>query len=97
MLNTVTVRYELEQILVYRQYEFIELEASAIFQSEAGRELGEHLRLRGKAPQMEFLRNNEFVCPSQFIRLSEACRGELQRNRIAHCSVCGSLIVRMAP
>lgn len=97
VLNTITVRHELEQVLIYRQYDSIKPETSRILQSEAGRELGEHLRLRGKAPQMEFLRNDEFVCPSQFIRLSEACRGELQRNRIAHCSVCGSLIVRMAP
>lgn len=97
VLNIQTARQELEQILLHSQHDSILLETSVIFQSEAGRELREHLRLRGKAPKMEFLRNNEFVCPSQFIKLSESCRGELQRNRIAHCSVCGSLIARMAP
>jgi hypothetical protein len=97
VLDTTTKRHELEQVFLHAQPDDVQLETSMIFQSAAGRELRDQIRLRGKVPHVEFLRDDLFICPRQFIRLSEACRGELQKNRIAHCSVCGSLIVRMAP
>jgi hypothetical protein len=54
-----------------------------------------------KAPRarkrIEYLKKNDFTCPGEYIRLSEVCKGELLKNRVARCSNCGLLIVRRTP
>ena len=97
ILDSPTLRCELEIVLTNIQNGITSPADLRIFQSTAGSELRDELKARGISKRIEFLRNNEFTCPSWSISLSEVCKQELQRNRVARCSVCGSLILRRAP
>jgi hypothetical protein len=97
ILNTPTVRCELETVLSKAQNGDTLPKDLRLFQSAAGKELRDELKARGLSKRIEVLGKNDFTCPSQFIRLSEVCKGQLQKHRVARCSVCGSLIVRSAP
>jgi hypothetical protein len=94
ILNTTTLRNELQKLLEgsdeVRQ-------DSPLFRIDAARELREELLRRGDKARIEFLQNQLFLCPTQFIGLSEACKGELRMNRVARCSVCSRLILRTTP
>ena len=92
VLSSTTLRDELEKLLRGESLP----EASPLLQSEAGRDLCDELQRPRQKQRIEFLKDSA-LCPSEFIRLSEACKGELQRSRVARCSVCGFLILRVAP
>lgn len=93
VLDTTTLRSELEKLLVGAEPLS---EDSPLLRSEAGTQLRDELRTRGSKANIEFL-GRLLVCPRDFVTLSEACKGELQRNRVARCSVCDRLILRRDP
>ena len=94
VLATTTLRTELENVLASGKLAHSDL---PVFQSDAGRELRDELSARGVSRRIEFLKGDAFLCPHEFISLSEVCRAELQRDRVARCSVCGRLILRLSP
>ena len=93
IFTTMTLRHELDSLLKGEDLN----DDSALFQNIAGIELRDELKARGKNARIEFLLDRSFLCPKEFIVLSEACKGELQRNRVARCSVCGRLLLRISP
>jgi hypothetical protein len=93
VLSTTTLRHELDRLLKGEELNT----GSPLLQNVAGIELRDELKARGKNARIEFLSDRSFLCPKEFIVLSEACKGELQRNRVARCSVCGRLILRTRP
>jgi hypothetical protein len=94
VLDTTTLRDELEKLL---SGDRLLAEDSPLFGFDAGKELRDELQARGAKARIELLEDRRFSCPKEFITLSEACKGELQKNRVARCSVCGRLIVRITP
>ncbi|HEX7316682.1 MAG TPA: hypothetical protein VF297_22460 [Pyrinomonadaceae bacterium] len=96
ILDTPTLRGELETLLKSAEAGEPLPENLRLLRSDAGRELLAELKKHGVSKRIEFLKNNDFNCPRNFIRLSEACKGELLKNRVARCSYCGLLIVRRA-
>jgi hypothetical protein len=92
VLSSTTLRDELEKLLGGEPLP----ETSPLLQNEAGRDLRDELQRPRQKQRIEFLKDST-LCPSEFIRLSEACKGELQRSRVARCSVCGFLVLRVAP
>lgn len=93
ILNTTTLRSELEQLLACKDLN----EDSALLQNTAAVELRNELKARGEKARIEFLEDGSSSCPNDSILLSEACKGELQRNRVARCSACERLILRTTP
>lgn len=92
VLESITLRHELEKLLDGDSLE----NSSPLFQCDAGKALRDELLKERTRRHIEYAEGNA-LCPTEFIKLSEACRGELQRNRVARCSVCGFLIVRISP
>jgi hypothetical protein len=93
VLNTTTLRNELQKLL--EDADQVD-QNSPLFRIDAARELRDELLLLGSKARIEILRD-QLLCPTQFIRLSEACKGELRKNRVARCSVCSRLILRTTP
>lgn len=97
VLDTATLRGELEAALAAAASGGTIPEGLRLFKSDAGRELLTELQAPQARKRIEFLKNNDFTCPGEYIRLSEVCKGELLKNRVARCSNCGLLIVRRTP
>ncbi len=97
VLDTATLRGELEAVLTIAQSGGSIPEDLRLFQSAVGRELLAELKAPRTRKRIEFLRNDDFTCPSEHIRLAEVCKVELLKNRVARCSNCDFLVVRKVP
>jgi hypothetical protein len=97
VLDTATLRGELEDALAAAQSGGTIPVDLRLFKSAAGRELLAELKAPRARKRIEFLKKNHFMCPREYMGLPEICKGELMKNRITRCPSCDWLIVRRTP
>lgn len=97
VLDTQTLRQELSKILeLYKNGSSLP-EDSQIFRTDAGKALLEEFKQQNHAPRYLVLKGASMVCPRDYIMPSEICRSDLEKHRVARCSSCGWLLLRVDP
>ena len=97
VLKARTLRQELNEIFeLYRQGATLP-ESSQIFQTDAGKALLEELKRENHVPRYSILKSASVLCPREYIMPSEVFRSDLEKHRVAQCSSCGLLVLRMDP
>lgn len=97
VLDTRTLRQELSEILELHRKGSSLPENSQIFQTEAGKALLEELKQESHAPRYSVLKGTSMLCPREYIMPSEVFRSDLENHRVARCSSCGLLVLRVEP
>ena len=97
ILETETLRQELSEILELHRKGSSLPENSQIFQTDAGKALLEELKHRDRAPRYSILKGGSMLCPREYIMPSEIFRSDLEKHRVARCSSCGLLVLRIDP
>jgi hypothetical protein len=97
VLDTATLRGELEYALAAAQGGETVPEDLRLFKSAAGRELLAELKAPRPKKRIEFLKKSDFTCPREYMGLPEICKGELMKYRVTRCPSCDWLIVRRVP
>jgi len=97
VLEAKTLRQELNEILELHKNGSSLPENSQIFQTDAGRALLEEFKQESHAPRYLVLKGTSMLCPREFIMPSEMFRSDLEKHRVARCSSCGMLVLRVDP
>jgi len=97
VLGTETLRQELVKILELHKNGSSLPEDSVIFRTDAGKALLEELKQENHAPRYLVLKGASMLCPRDYIMPSEIFRSDLERHRVARCSSCGLLVLRVSP
>ena len=97
VLDTQTLGHELSKILeLYKNGSSLP-DDSQIFRTDAGKALLEEFKQQNHAPRYLVLKGASMVCPRDYIMPSEICRSDLEKHRVARCSSCGWLLLRVDP
>jgi hypothetical protein len=97
VLDSQTLRQELSEILeLYKKGSSLP-EHSKIFQTDAGKALLEEFKQESRAPRYLVLKGSLILCPREYIMPSEIFRSDLENHRVARCSSCGLLVLRLDP
>jgi len=97
VLETQTLRQALSEILELRKKGSRLPENSPIFQTVSGKALLEELKQDNHAPRYLVLKGTSALCPREYIMPSEIFRSDLEKHRVARCSSCGLLVLRVDP
>jgi len=97
VLETQTLRQALSEILELHKKGSGVPENSPMFHSDAGKALLEELKQDSHAPRYLVLKGSSALCPREYIMPSEIFRNDLDKYRVARCSSCGLLVLRVDP
>jgi len=97
VLYTKTLRQELSEILELHKKGSSLPENSQIFQTDAGKALLEEFKQESHTPRYSVLKGTSMLCPREYIMPSEIFRSDLEKHRVARCSSCGLLVLRVDP
>jgi hypothetical protein len=97
VLEAETLRQELCKILELHKNGSSLPENSPVFQTDAGQALLKELQQENHVPRYAVLKGASMLCPRDYTLPSEIFRSDLEKHRIALCSSCGLLVLRVDP
>jgi hypothetical protein len=96
ILATTTIRQEIEQIIAAHRQD-TPLPASPILETEAGKALRRELLRRGGKVHITEVSGTGAVCPNCYCGFCSSVAASLRVSRLAVCTSCGWIILRVKP